>query len=200
MWQKKILKHSIHFVLLFSFIYLMSCDIYKSEKSTISGIDKAVCEQFSDSVFTPIESVPLNQYFADVSNKEVATVAGSFIDSLVADSFFVEQNSQNAYELTLGAGDTTYLAAKTANGTLTIFATGIVDLNVFGKDGKDITLTDDTMPLATISGCTELSEGGKVDPLIKMRLAYNVGNNNVVLLQFIKVEQTKSRIFKLSLK
>ncbi len=200
MWQKKILKHSIHFVLLFSFIYLMSCDIYKSEKSTISGIDKAVCEQFSDSVFTPIESVPLNQYFADVSNKEVATVAGSFIDSLVADSFFVEQNSQNAYELTLGAGDTTYLAAKTANGTLTIFATGIVDLNVFGKDGKDITLTDDTMPLATISGCTELSEGGKVDPLIKMRLAYNIGNNNVVLLQFIKVEQTKSRIFKLSLK
>ena len=200
MWQKKILKHSIHFVLLFSFIYLMSCDIYKSEKSTISGIDKAVCEQFSDSVFTSIESVPLNQYFADVSNKEVATVAGSFIDSLVADSFFVEQNSQNAYELTLGAGDTTYLAAKTANGTLTIFATGIVDLNVFGKDGKDITLTDDTMPLATISGCTELSEGGKVDPLIKMRLAYNVANNNVVLLQFIKVEQTKSRIFKLSLK
>lgn len=200
MWQKKILKHSIHFVLLFSFIYLMSCDIYKSEKSTISGIDKAVCEQFSDSVFTPIESVPLNQYFADVSNKDVATVAGSFIDSLVADSFFVEQNSQNAYELTLGAGDTTYLAAKTANGTLTIFATGIVDLNVFGKDGKDITLTDDTMPLATISGCTELSEGGKVDPLIKMRLAYNIGNNNVVLLQFIKVEQTKSRIFKLSLK
>ncbi len=200
MWQKKILKHSIHFVLLFSFIYLMSCDIYKSEKSTISGIDKAVCEQFSDSVFTPIESVPLNQYFADVSNKEVATVAGSFIDSLVADSFFVEQNSQNAYELTLGAGDTTYLAAKTANGTLTIFATGIVDLNVFGKDGKDITLTDDTMPLATISGCTELSEGGKVDPLIKMRLAYDIGNNNVVLLQFIKVEQTKSRIFKLSLK
>ncbi len=200
MWQKKILKHSIHFVLLFSFIYLMSCDIYKSEKSTISGIDKAVCEQFSDSVFTPIESVPLNQYFADVSNKEVATVAVSFIDSLVADSFFVEQNSQNAYELTLGAGDTTYLAAKTANGTLTIFATGIVDLNVFGKDGKDITLTDDTMPLATISGCTELSEGGKVDPLIKMRLAYDIGNNNVVLLQFIKVEQTKSRIFKLSLK
>ncbi len=200
MWQKKILKHSIHFVLLFSFIYLMSCDIYKSEKSTISGIDKAVCEQFSDSVFTPIESVPLNQYFADVSNKEVATVAGSFIDSLVADSFFVEQNSQNAYELTLGAGDTTYLAAKTANGTLTIFATGIVDLNVFGKDGKDITLADDTMPLATISGCTELSEGGKVDPLIKMRLAYDIGNNNVVLLQFIKVEQTKSRIFKLSLK
>ncbi len=199
MWQKKLLGLSFKLLLILGFIYLVGCDIYKDEESKITGIDKTVCEQFSDSVFTAIESVPLNQYYPDVKNAQVSTIASGLTDSLVADSFFVEQNTQYAYELTLGAGDTTYLAVKSATGTLTVFATGIVDLNVIKKDGTRISVSDDKMPLATISGCTELSEGGVMDPIIKMRLAYEVGNGSDLLLQLIKVEQTKTRTFKLSL-
>lgn len=199
MWRKKFLRISLKLLLVLGFVYLVSCDIYDSEKSEITGIDKTVCEQFSDSVFVSIESVPLNQYFPDVKNAQVSTVASAFVDSLIADSFFVQQNTQHAYELTLGAGDTTYLAVKSATGTFTIFASGIVDVNVIRKDGNSVAVADDKMPLATISGCTELSEGGVIDPMIKLRLSYEVGNSSDLLLQLIKVEQTKDRTFKLSL-
>ncbi len=201
MWQKKLLGYSFRILLLLGFIYLIGCDIYKSEETQISGIDKTVCEQFSDSVFVNIESVPLSQYFPDVHNAQLSTVLGGFVDSLLTDSLFVEQNTELAYELTLGAGnDTTYLAVKSASGTLTLFATGIVNVNLYQKDGKRIEVSDDKMPLATISGCTELSQGGVMDPIIKLRLAYKVGTNSDLLLQLIKVEQTKARIFKLSLR
>ncbi len=200
MWQKKLLGLSLKILLLLGFIYVVSCDIYKSDKSEITGIDKAVCEQFSDSVFVPIQSVPLKQYYPDLTNAQLSNVVSGFVDTLMIDSIFVVQNSQHAYELTLGAGDTTYLAVKAVSGTLTIFATGIVDLNVIGKDGKCIAVSDDKMPLATISGCTELSEGGVMDPIIKLRLAYKVDKGGDLLLQLIKVDQTKKRTFYLSLK
>ncbi len=199
MWAKRTSIRFLGILFLISSVYFAGCDIYKSEESHISGIDKTVCEQFSDSVFTPIRSALLTEYYPDMYDAQVSSVMPGLLDSLLKDSIFVEQNTEKAYELTLGGNDTTYLGVKNAAGTLTLFATDVVKVNLLKQDGKSIKLTDDVMPLSTISDCTELTKGGVIEPIIKLRLAYEIDTQSNVLIQIIKVEQTKSSTFKLSL-
>ncbi len=199
MWVKRTSIRFLAILFLISAVYFSGCDIYKSEESHISGIDKTVCEQFSDSVFTPVRSALLTDYYADAYDAQLTSMMPGFVDSLLKDSVFVEQNTEKAYELTLGGNDTTYLAVKNAAGTLTLFATDIVQVNLLKQDGKSVKLADDKMPLSTISGCTELTKGGVIEPIIKLRLAYDLDTQGNYLIQMIKVEQTKSSTFKLSL-
>lgn len=198
MFPKITSKYLVSVSALLLFLFMSSCDIYKSNETEISGVDKTVCEQFSDSVFTTVTAGVVSNYNAKWTNAGLDTIIGALIDSLNADSAFIEQNHDPAYELTLGAGnDTSYVVLKAQSGTATIFVAQVVKMTLLGKDGTEIALVNEEMPLSTISGCTELDEGNKPQPVIKMRNEYDV-NGGDLLLQLIKVEQTKSKVFRIA--
>lgn len=198
MFPKITSKYLVSVSALLLFLFMSSCDIYKSNETEISGVDKTVCEQFSDSIFTTVTAGVVSDYKATWSNAGLDTIIGALIDSLNADSAFIEQNHDPAYELTLGAGnDTSYVVLKAQSGTATIFVAQVVKMTLLGKDGTEIALVNEEMPLSTISGCTELDEGNKPQPVIKMRNEYDV-NGGDLLLQLIKVEQTKSKVFRIA--
>ncbi len=198
MFPKITSKYLVSVSALLLFLFMSSCDIYKSNETEISGVDKTVCEQFSDSIFTTVTAGVVSGYKATWSNAGLDTIIGALIDSLNADSAFIEQNHDPAYELTLGAGnDTSYVVLKAQSGTATIFVAQVVKMTLLGKDGTEIALVNEEMPLSTISGCTELDEGNKPQPVIKMRNEYDV-NGGDLLLQLIKVEQTKSKVFRIA--
>ena len=198
MFPKITSKYLVSVSALLLFLFMSSCDIYKSNETEISGVDKTVCEQFSDSVFTTVTAGVVSNYNVKWTNAGLDTIIGALIDSLNADSAFIEQNHDPAYELTLGAGnDTSYVVLKAQSGTATIFVAQVVKMTLLGKDGTEIALVNEEMPLSTISGCTELDEGNKPQPVIKMRNEYDV-NGGDLLLQLIKVEQTKSKVFRIA--
>ncbi len=199
MWEKKKIKLVFSVAILSILIILSSCDIYKSEEKEISGVDKTVCEQFSDSVFTNISSVTIETYFPDTMDVDLPAVLSNFLDSLIVDSIFIEQNANQAFELTLATlKDTTYIGIDLKKDGMVLFTTDVFEVHLFKKDGNELKLTNETMPLETVSGCTELTEGGVVEPIIKMRQVYNTDNADNVLMQIIKLDQTKSKTFKVS--
>lgn len=179
-------------------ILTAGCDLYQSKTTEIDGVDKIVCEQFSDSLFQAQTTQVAAHYNKDWKNATVAEFADSLIDSLLTDSLFLEQNYTMAYQLTLNEdNDTSYVAVRTSTTTLVIFCTDIVKLNLYAQTGELYSLESNEMPLGTISGCTYENEAGVKQPVIKMREKYSAASDSL-LLQIIKVDQTKGSIFKIS--
>lgn len=183
---------------LFILVIAAGCDLYTSDVTEIGGVDKTVCEQFSDSVFVSVNSMISSNYNAKWKDANLSLFADSLIDTLLADSVFIEQGNEMAYELTLGSGDdTSYVVIKASSSSLLVFATDIVKMNLYDSAGKAYPLSSNEMPQETISGCTQADDADVEQPVIKMRESYKVSAGNV-LFQLIKAEQTKSSIFKVA--
>ena len=184
---------------LFILVIAAGCDLYTSDVTEIGGVDKTVCEQFSDSVFVSVNSKISSNYKAKWIDANLSSFADSLIDTLLIDSVFIEQGNEMAYELTLDSGDdTSYVVIKASSSTLLIFATDIVKMNLYDSAGKAYNLTGNEMPQETISGCTRTDDADVKQPVIKMRETYKV-SADIVLFQIIKAEQTKSSIFKVAI-
>ncbi|HID40083.1 MAG TPA: hypothetical protein EYP36_11290 [Calditrichaeota bacterium] len=191
-------KHFWGFIALSLIMLMAGCDLYKSDVTEIGGVDKTVCQQFSDSVFAELQTQVSTAYDEDWRDSEVSAFAGQLIDSLLEDSIFIEKDYELAYQLTLAsAEDTSYVVIKTASSGTIVFTTDIIILHLYDSAGKEYKLNDNEMPLETISGCVQADENNVNQPLIKMRELYSTSAGNI-LLQLIKAEQTKRTVFKIS--
>ncbi len=180
------------------FVITAGCDLYKSDVTEISGVDKTVCQQFTDSVFASVKAQVVTHYNPRWADINLPAFADSLIDTLLIDSVFIEQDNELAYELTLGSGDdTSYVAIKANSSGIIIFCTDIVKMNLYDSKGETYALSGNEMPPETISGCTQADESDVKQPLIKMRENYKVSAGSI-LLQLIKAEQTKSSVFKIA--
>ncbi len=196
MFPKIASKYLVSVFALLTFVFMASCDIYKSNESEISSVDKTVCELFSDSVFTEVNAKLASDYNPEWLDANLSGFIASLMDSLEANEVFIEQNHDTAYVLTLGgAEDTSYVILKAQSGQAIIFSAEVVEMNLFDKSGTLYGVTNDKMPLETISGCTELDEGNKAQPVIKLRYEYDLPGGDI-LIQLIKVEQTASKVFR----
>ncbi|RMH60354.1 MAG: hypothetical protein D6677_13855 [Calditrichaeota bacterium] len=177
---------------------LYACDIYSGGEKSIAEPDKSVCTLLSDSLFDVISSVEpatVNSAWADTS---LADIAGALIDSLTADSLFLEQGKNDrAYKVKMAA-DTSYLAIKITGGKMIYFSTNQYTWHIYDDKLNTFTVENDVMPGATVAGCTELDSDEKVQPVIRIREEYTIPEG-VYLLELITNDQTAGTTFRVAI-
>ena len=99
----------------------------------------------------------------------------------------------SAYSLTIAnEEDSTYLLLNSNSKDFIVFSDKSIELELFKTDGTVAKETDNTMPLETISGCRKLNSDNIMEALIKLRRAYTVSDNKIVM-RIIKTEQAKAQ-------
>lgn len=183
--------------LILMIMLLAACDKYSSKDFEISTLDMKACTLLADSLSDTLATVNVNEYDSTWTNREVNTVASSFINSLEQDQIMAQVTDEKDFYFELiTASDTSYAGLMCNYNRFILYCDDFLKINCIDEDGIQMKVLDEVMPLETISGCMMEIENVS-EPRIKMRQTF-APQSDRILIQFIKTDQTKSGAFRIA--